>query len=205
MQLRALPLFPLGTVLFPGGVLPLKIFEVRYLDMVGKCIKSGAPFGVVALTQGSEVRSPDNAELFAKVGTLAVIESHSMPQPGLRIIRCKAKQRFRIQHTEQLKHGLWVGDVESLDDDVAIGVPDDIQSAVHAMQRLVDSLHARGMTSEDFPFDTPYSYNDCSWLSNRWCELLSLPSELKQRLMELDSPLMRLELVNDILTKQSVI
>lgn len=205
MLLSALPLFPLGTVLFPGGVLPLKIFEVRYLDMIGQCIRTGSPFGVVALTQGSEVRRPDSAELFAKVGTLAVIENHSIPQPGLRIIRCKAAQRFRIQRFEQLKHGLWVGDVERLDDDVAMNVPDDLQPAVLAMQRLVDTLHARDIDSEDFPFDLPYAFNDCAWLSNRWCELLPLPTELKQRLMELDSPLMRLELVNDILAKQRVI
>ena len=205
MVLSALPLFPLGSVLFPGGVLPLKIFEVRYLDMIGKCIKTGAPFGVVALTQGSEVRRPDNAEQFAKVGTLALVESHSMPQPGLRIIRCKAQQRFRVTRTEQLKHGLWIGDVERLEADVAISVPADLQSAALALQHLIDTLHARGVPDEDFPFDAPFAYDDCGWLSNRWCELLPLATEFKQRMMELDSPLMRLELVNDILTKQRVI
>ena len=71
LTLQSLPLFPLGTVLFPGGVLPLRIFEVRYLDMIGRCHKAGAPFGVVSLTQGSEVQSPGSTEAFANVGTLA--------------------------------------------------------------------------------------------------------------------------------------
>ena len=70
--LLALPLFPLGTVLFPGGLLPLRIFEVRYLDMIGRCHKAGLPFGVVGLTQGSEVRVPSaQAEQFASIGTTA--------------------------------------------------------------------------------------------------------------------------------------
>jgi hypothetical protein len=64
LTLQSLPLFPLGTVLFPGGVLPLRIFEVRYLDMIGKCQKAGAPFGVVSLTHGSEVRQPGSTESF---------------------------------------------------------------------------------------------------------------------------------------------
>nr|MDQ6880725.1 LON peptidase substrate-binding domain-containing protein [Pseudomonadota bacterium] len=73
LTLSSLPLFPLGTVLFPGGLLPLRIFEVRYLDMIGRCHKAGAPFGVVSLTQGSEVRVPGATEAFAQVGTLATI------------------------------------------------------------------------------------------------------------------------------------
>src|SRR3954469_5138568 len=80
--LSSLPLFPLGTVLFPGGLLPLRIFEVRYLDMIGKCHRAGAPFGVVSLTQGSEVRQPGASESFAKVGTLATIDEFDTPQPG---------------------------------------------------------------------------------------------------------------------------
>ena len=111
LTLESLPLFPLGTVLFPGGVLPLRIFEVRYLDMVVKCHTHGAPFGVVALTQGSEVmRAPDAGptgesfvdEGFHGVGTLATITSLSRPQPGLMEIRCTGTQRFTITRREKL-------------------------------------------------------------------------------------------------------
>src|SRR6478672_11699426 len=96
LTLQSLPLFPLGTVLFPGGVLPLRIFEVRYLDMIGRCHRAGAPFGVVSLTQGQEVRQPGSGpESFATVGTLATITSLEQPRPGLMTIRATGAQRFR--------------------------------------------------------------------------------------------------------------
>ena len=98
--LHTLPLFPLGTVLFPGGFLPLRIFEVRYLDMIGKCHKNGVPFGVVSVTQGTEVRRPGGpiggAESFSAIGTPAVIREFETPQPGLMQIECIGTQRFRI-------------------------------------------------------------------------------------------------------------
>ena len=102
LTLTALPLFPLGTVLYPDGLLPLRIFEVRYLDMIGKCHKHGAPFGVVALTEGSEVQRPAALptgdafanETFNSVGTLATITHLSSPQAGLLVIRCTGVQRL---------------------------------------------------------------------------------------------------------------
>jgi len=106
--LRSIPLFPLGTVLFPGGLLPLRIFEVRYLDMIGKCHRTGEPFGVVSLTQGSEVRvAGAEAERFSTLGTLAEIREFTTPQPGLMQIECVGTQRFRIRSSELQKHGLW--------------------------------------------------------------------------------------------------
>src|SRR5690348_8081361 len=108
LTLQSLPLFPLGTVLFPGGLLPLRIFEVRYLDMISKCQKAGAPFGVVLLTQGGEVRQPGSTEAFSPVGTLATIAECETPRPGLMMIRAAGLQRFRITSSDQLRHGLWV-------------------------------------------------------------------------------------------------
>src|SRR5215469_5284667 len=103
--LRSLPLFPLGTVLFPGGLLPLRIFEVRYLDMIGRCHKSGAPFGVVGLTRGSEVRRAGaETEAFAEVGTLARIREFDVPQAGLMQIECIGGERFRLQSSAQQKN-----------------------------------------------------------------------------------------------------
>jgi uncharacterized protein len=205
MQLTSLPLFPLGTVLYPSGVLPLRVFEVRYLDMIGKCIQTGAPFGVVALTQGAEVRTPNAHETFAAVGTLATITQHEAPQPGLRVIRCVGAQRFRITRSERLKHGLWIGDVQRIGDDASVGLPEDLQQASTALQRILNSLKARGLNDDALPLQKPYQFDDCGWLANRWCELLPLQLELKQRLMELENPLVRLELVNDILDRQKLL
>ncbi|UXH80167.1 LON peptidase substrate-binding domain-containing protein [Roseateles amylovorans] len=212
----ALPLFPLQTVLFPGGSLPLRIFEVRYLDMIGTRHKAGEPFGVVCLSEGSEARrlatgaaegrpSGDGfaREAFFPVGTLARITKFERPQPGLMMIECVGAQRFRIERSEQLKHGLWIADVELLADDPEMQVPDDLTFTREGLQGLVRHIEQKidqgGDASLRLPLLEPYRWDDCGWLANRWCELLPLHPELKQRFMSLDSPLLRLELVSDTL------
>ena len=131
----SLPLFPLELVLFPGGYLPLRIFEVRYLDMVGKCFKADEPFGIVTLNRGSEVRTaPSDAvggsgttqEVFYPVGTLARVTQLSRPQPGLMMISCTGEQRFEVTQPELLKHGLWVGRARLLPEDQSVPVPEDL-------------------------------------------------------------------------------
>ena len=219
LTLSSLPLFPLGTVLYPGGLLPLRIFEVRYLDMIGKCHKNGAPFGIVALTQGSEVRKPESKpvdtsgppsgdgfanESFHTVGTIAEITEFSVPQPGLMSIRCTGAQRFKISNQQKLKHGLWIADVTRLDDDLKVTIPEDLQTTAQALGKLLQSLHDRQVPADQIPVLAPYQLDDCGWVANRWCELLPIPVELKQRLMELDNPLVRLELVSDILDRTGI-
>ncbi len=213
LTLSCLPLFPLGTVLYPGGLLPLRIFEVRYLDMIGKCHKNGAPFGVVSLTQGSEVRRVEPGqpsgdgfalEEFNAVGTLATITAFSIPQPGLMVIRCEGAQRFKISNREKLKHGLWIADVTRLDEDMVVPIPEDLQATANALGKLVRSLQQRNISDDQMPVLEPYRLDDCGWVANRWCELLPLPLDLKQRLMELDNPLVRLELVSDILERTGI-
>ncbi len=199
LTLSSLPLFPLSTVLFPGGELPLRIFEVRYLDLMDKCEKAGAPFGVVGLRQGSEVQvagAPD--EQLEAVGTLAHIKALERTQAGLLHVKCQGSRRFRIDRQQRLKHGLWVADVTFLANDAAVNVPEDLQDTAHALQQLRATLHERGAIGSD---DDATAYGDCGWVSNRWCELLPLPAEVKQQLMALDNPLLRLELVADILSR----
>ena len=213
LTLSALPLFPLGTVLYPGGLLPLRIFEVRYLDMVRKCHQHGAPFGVVCLTQGTEVQRPAGSgpsgdafahEAFGAVGTLATITEFSAPQPGLMVIRCTGAQRFSVTRSEKLKHGLWVADVQRLPQDQAIPVPADLQAVSDALGKLIRTLQQRAVPDDQMPMLKPYWLDDCGWVANRWCELLSLPLELKQRLLALDNPLLRLELVSDLLERSGI-
>ena len=208
LSLFSLPLFPLGTVLYPGGTLPLRIFEVRYLDMVRKCHRSGAPFGVVLLTRGSEVTkagadlvtNPGLAnETFCPVGTLATITQCEAPQPGLLVVRCTGTRRFRITRSEKLKHGLGIGDVTRQPADQAVPVPQDLAHVSQALNALIQSLHQRAVPAPEMPVQAPYLLDDCAWVANRWCELLPIPADHKQRLMELDNPLVRLELVSDVL------
>ncbi|MFN3493322.1 MAG: LON peptidase substrate-binding domain-containing protein [Hydrogenophaga sp.] len=212
LTLSQLPLFPLQTVLFPGGWMSLRIFEVRYLDMIGRCHKAGAPFGIVALSEGSEVRrinpsAPPSGDGFAKevfhsVGTLVQIEHLEKPQPGLMLIRCRGLQRFHITGRHQLPHGLWVADVRLDDPEIVVPVPEHLVSARDALQRLLKNLEQRDPQQlQDLPIQQPFQWNDSGWLANRWAELLPAPTELKQRLMSLENPLVRLELVADMLDK----
>lgn len=214
-QIAALPLFPLQSVLFPGGLLPLRIFEVRYLDMIGRCHRSGEPFGVVCLTQGSEVQRPlppdapsDAAdqvfapEAFLDIGTLARIDELQRPQPGLLMIHCTGTQRFRIERSERLRHGLWTADVALIDDDPEVPVPEDLLPVRDALRQLVARLQrSTPEAPAEMPLQPPFRWDECGWLANRWCELLPLQPEMKHRLMALDNPLLRLELVADAMAQ----
>jgi len=192
-------------VLFPGGLLALRVFEVRYLDMVRKCHQAGAPFGVVALTQGREVRQAGAPEeQFNDVGTLAVIEQIDTPQPGLITLLCRGSQRFRITQRSHLPHGLWIADVGHIDPDLMVPIPQDLRKASTALAQVLHTLKQRDPEIPTAIVPTAAQLDDCGWVANRWCELLPVPLELKQRLMELDNPLVRLELVGDILERTGI-
>jgi Lon protease-like protein len=213
LTLNTLPLFPLSTVLSPGGYLPLQVFEVRYLDMIGRCFNNNAPFGVISLSQGSEVRKAPAAnqdaadpspEIFYPVGTLARITSLSRPQPGLMLIQCSGLQRFEINQRRLLTHGLWVADVTLIADDQSVPIPADLKPVADTLRRVVSTLQAQGTAEDQMPVQPPYQYDDCAWVANRWCDVLPLPLELRHRLMVLDNPLVRLELVSDMLERNGI-
>ena len=113
----ALSLFPLQTVLFPEGLLSLKVFEARYLDLVGSCLREGKPFGVVALKQGSEVRQGTDKVAFEKLGTLAELIDVDSPQPGILHVRCRGGQRFDVKTSSQQPDGLWVAEAAHVPED----------------------------------------------------------------------------------------
>ena len=202
-SLHSLPLFPLGTVLFPGGHLSLRVFEVRYLDMVRKCQSTGAPFGVVALQSGHEVRKAgaQPEQLFAE-GVLARIESLEPLQTGLLHLQCQGLQRFQIQNSWQLPHGLWVADVNMLPADPKVAVPPHLRSTAYALAQALLNLHGHDPDHAQLP--TPEQMHDCAWVANRWAEMLPLPVRIKQQLMTLDAPLLRLELIADMLEQSGI-
>ncbi|QNP49709.1 LON peptidase substrate-binding domain-containing protein [Diaphorobacter aerolatus] len=207
LTLSSLPLFPLGTVLFPDGELALRVFEVRYLDMVRKCHQAGAPFGVVALESGAEVRKAGAApEQLHRIGTLATIEELNSPQAGLLTLRCKGSDRFQITSQRLLGHGLWIADVSIIPADQSVAIPAELQACADLLANALQSLRERSGEAGSPIHITPTAaqLNDCAWVSNRWCELLPIPLELKQRLMSLDNPLARLELVSDVLEKTGI-
>jgi Lon protease-like protein len=203
MTMISIPLFPLATVLFPDGVLPLQIFEMRYLDMIGKCIADGAPFGVVMLTEGQEVRTPETLEKFVDTGTLAMVEDHSAPSPGLLQVVCRGGERFRIEWRERRRNGLWMARVELLESDLAVRIPSELQGAADALDRVLISLV--DVPEHRWPVRKPFRLDDCGWVSNRWCELLPLTKPQKHHLLMLDNPLIRLELMHDLLDEHGLI
>jgi Lon protease-like protein len=117
------------------------------------------------------------------------------------MVQCLGTQRLRITKREKLKYGLWVGDVDLLAPDAPVDIPPDLQVTADALGEIIQSLQTQGMQQEQLPFGKPYRLDECGWVANRWCELLQLPLELKQRLMALENPLVRLELVHDILVR----
>ncbi|PUE45850.1 hypothetical protein B9Z47_15230 [Limnohabitans sp. 2KL-1] len=195
--LTELPLFPLGTVLFPGALLPLQLFELRYLQMIGECERQGTGFGVVTLTQGREVHRPGAAaEQFEAMGTRVQIERIERPQPGLVMVWCRGVEKFRIAATQQRSDGLWLGRVELLPPEPAVQVPPDLQHLSVQMHKALTQLSEQPSVVP--PWNEAWRLQDCSWLSNRWGELLPLPLQMKYRLFALQEPLMRLELVGDM-------
>ena len=120
------------------------------------------------------------------------------------LARCRGRQRFHIAERHRLKQGLWVADVHYVNEDQPVAIPDDLAGAAQALQKLITSLQARQSDGTPLPLAPPLRLHDCGWVANRWCELLPMPLRLKQQLMELDNPLIRLELVSDVLTRAGI-
>jgi Lon protease-like protein len=194
--LTELPLFPLGTVLFPGALLPLQLFELRYLQMIGECERQGTGFGVVTLTQGREVHRPgEAAEQFERMGTRVQIERIERPQAGLVLVWCRGVDRFHVHNTTQRSDGLWRGQVQALPPEPNLAVPEHLQHLSDQMHGALQSLSAQPSVVPHW--NEAWRLQDCSWLSNRYGELLPLPLAMKYRLFALQEPLMRLELIGD--------
>lgn len=196
----SLALFPLQTVLFPGGLLGLEVFEARYVDLVTRCLRAGSPFGVVCLRQGSEVgRGPIALET---VGTLAHIDQIDSQQAGILHLRCRGGSRFTLAGTPvQQPDGLWTAPVQPLDDDEAEPAAQAMLDSVRALAQAIASLKAQGQR----PFLEPYRFDDAGWVANRWCELLPIPLAARQKLMALPSPSLRLKIVDEYLRGKQIV
>lgn len=195
-----LPLFPLQTVLFPGGLLGLKVFEARYLDLMGHCLREQAPFGVVALRRGAEVRSEQPIDLAAR-GVVAVVMEVDSLQPGILQVRCRGTHRFELISAEQRADGLWVGDTRLVEDDDVVAPDASLLGTVRGLANAIATLRTQSAT----PFLEPFRFDDAGWVANRWCEILPIPVAAKQKLMELDDPQVRLRLVDEFLRSKGVV
>ena len=201
-SLADLPLFPLQSVLFPGAQLHLRVFEVRYLDLVSRCLREQQPFGAICLRQGSEVRSSgEDAVLLETTGVLARLEEVDAEQTSVLRVRCLGTQRFEIDEPVQQPDGLWTARAWLIDDDVVVAPPASMVATVRALANAIGALERKGGS----PFLKPYRFDDAGWVANRWCELLPISLAAKQRLMALEDPQVRLRLVDEYLRGKGVV
>ena len=186
-----LPLFPLNTVVFPGGQLPLRIFEQRYLDMVKQAIADNTPFGICAIREGTETGTP--AVPYA-IGTCVRITDWDMPQTGILHIETQALERFVIRSTQTEPGGLLIGSVEAVSREDAASVPDDLELAVEILRHIIDEYG-------DAHFPAPHQLDNAVWVGYRLSEVLPLKLSVKQNLLEMNDSVTRLRILTEFLKK----
>jgi uncharacterized protein len=200
--LNPLPLFPLPLVLFPDGVLYLRVFEARYLDLMGECLRNRQSFGVVCLMPGADAGPGAKSARIEDTGVLARIDDVDSEQQGILRVRCTGLQRFRLKSAPtQQPNGLWLAPVETLDADEVLPPPAAMQATVDALLQAVATLKEQGSPA----VAEPLRLGDAGWVANRWCELLPISLAAKQKLMELDDPGVRLQLVDEFLRSKQVV
>lgn len=178
-----IPLFPLNAVLFPDGPLKLRIFEARYVDMVGRCMREATPFGVALISEGVEAGGDART---VDIGTTARIVDFEKLDDGLLGISALGERCFRIESVSQQADGLNLASVEWLAAEASLPVPPDSEYLVRLLQHALPQL----APAYDF---TAVRYEDAAWVSMRLVEILPLPLAEKQRCLEMQDPLQRLE------------
>lgn len=197
-----IPIFPLNTVLFPDGVLPLRIFEARYMDMVRDCLKHQSRFGVCLITDGQEVGQP--AEHMPS-GCAASIEQWDMQQLGMLNIRTIGGQRFCIESAQAQSSGLIIASVSLIQPECDQPLPPEYSPCVMLLERIVRDLVEKEADPMRKMIEPPFRFDSSSWVSNRLCEFLPFPAPAKYRLMMIDDPVARLDSVHEFLKRQEII
>ncbi len=188
MANETIPLFPLGTVLFPDGPLPLRVFEPRYLDMVSRCMKEGSEFGVVLLMSGSEIGEAETAT----IGTLARILDWYQGSDGILGITAVGTERFVLNTSSRQTDGLYLGDVAPIAAEPTCVLPDEYQSMAALLEVIINDL---GKLYENLD----KNYTDATWVGRRFAEILPMSLEDKQRCLEMNDPIERLRYIRPLL------
>ena len=215
--LTRVALFPLSVVLFPQGVLPLRVFEARYMDMVRDCMRDETSFGVCLVADGKGA-STNGSAATAEVGCLARITAWDMQQLGLLQIRTVGADRFRLLASESQPNGLMIGEIDLIEADEDQPIPDEHRPCVGLLTRIIEDMSAqlaeKRRTGEaddgspvlaQLPFEEPFRMESSAWVSNRLCEVLPVPLKAKQKLMELTDAATRLDIVHTYLKQHSVL
>lgn len=190
-----LPIFPLNTVLFPGGQVTLKLFEQRYLDMAAACMKDGKPFGVCLIAAGKETGTPAEPH---PIGTLAEIAGWEVPQLGILVLNVRGGQRFRILEKQADPDGLLKAKVELIPDTADVPVPPERLRLLPLLKRIVLDQGREKMPE-------PHRFEDADWVGCRLTEILPVQNLAKQKLLELEDPLVRLEILEKYLEQRKLL
>lgn len=185
-----IPLFPLMTVLFPGGPLPLRIFEPRYLDMVSLCLRESRPFGVVLISEGKETGESSTCDL----GTTAAITDWYQGSDGLLGVTALGQQIFRVLESRRQADGLNIGRVELMPAQARTPLAESDRGLGTILERVLDQLgaHYQAIAKD---------YADAGWVSYRLAEVLPISLELKQRCLATPVAEERLALLRPVLDK----
>lgn len=189
MSEHRIPLFPLNTVLFPGGVLPLRIFEPRYLDMISGCLRHSMPFGVALIRAGTET---GKAAITYDLGTLVNIDYFHTLSDGVLGITARGQQRFRIKHRSVQPNQLVITQVETIANEPGTGLPAHFRPLAEMLSGIMQRL------GQPYLKLTP-CFDDASWVGARLTELLPIGLDQKQYFLLLDDPIQRLERLEEIL------
>ena len=192
---ESVPLFPLHSVLFPGTMLPLRIFEARYMDMAKACLKDGSPFGVCLIREGREVGAP---AVPAPVGCLARIADCDMEELGILKVRAEGLERFRIVSSEVSRQGLIVGAIERLAAEAEAPDAPGLAACSEFLRKVIPGIGEQR-------FAAPLAYDDASWVGFRLAEILPLRNDVRQKLLELTDASMRLGVLHQFLVKQKLV
>jgi Lon protease-like protein len=190
-----IPLFPLGTVLFQGGALPLQVFEPRYLDMVSRCLKEDSPFGVVLIRSGSDTWRPGGPgpDLF-EIGTQARIVDFNQLGNGRLGITARGERKFRIRSVSEQSDHLLIGKVSFLPDEPVLGIGQEHQELVELLEQLLTHPSVKAL-------DLDIDLNDARSVGWRLSELLPIEAEIKQSLLQLQWPRERLSELTRLVNK----
>jgi len=191
---ETVPIFPLGTVLYPGMRLPLRIFEARYMDMAKACLKHDAAFGICLIREGQEVGTPAVPEA---VGCLARIGDWDMATLGVLNVTAEGLERFRLTATRTAPSGLILGDIERIPAELPVQAPELAPSAGF-VRKVVEAVGPAR-------FSQPYRYDDASWVGFRLAEILPLRRAAKQKLLELTDPGARLAILHRFLVERGLL
>ncbi|CAM3698583.1 Peptidase S16 lon domain-containing protein [Pseudomonas reidholzensis] len=187
-----LPLFPLNTVLFPGCMLDLQIFEARYLDMIGRCMKQGGGFGVVCILEGEQVGKVPSG--VASIGCEALIRDFDQQENGLLGIRVEGVRRFEVEQTEVQKDQLLLGEVRWLTE----GTDSELSEHDDDLLALLLALGEHPMVAS---LDMPRAVDGRRSLANQLAYLLPFMEEDKLDLLAIDSPQARLAAIQNLLER----